>query len=117
MGLEFLDDMVGFSSFLRIFSLGLIRLSMYWTEPSSLHRLGQAPALTCTRPEDHSRSPPLDISVERFQYGGLAGPEGALLDLLPYEFKKNSPQSAQRPQRKALLLEPAGITRLQFLVC
>jgi hypothetical protein len=28
MSLEFLDDMVGFSSFLRIFSLGLIRLSL-----------------------------------------------------------------------------------------
>ena len=49
------------------------------------------------QPENQPRSPPHHTSVKRFQHGVLAGPEGALLDLLPYEFKKRKNLSQRHP--------------------
>ena len=58
---------------------------------------------TVQQPENQRLSPPLHTLVKRFQYGVLAGPEGALLHLLPYEFKK----------RKSLSQRHASICRLR----
>jgi hypothetical protein len=70
---------------LQFLPLGLLRVEV------------QRVAETVHQPENQRLSPPRHTLVKRFQHGVLALPEGALLDLVSYDFKKGKGPSQPHP--------------------